>query len=164
MVNFRFSILKIGIFMFFSIISLCFAGTSQSDEIQMCKEKSKIDEPSHKDKGVGFPLAVKGKASNCPKGYHFWIAVHPVLSSGYWPQSGEISPSPRDDSWETVVYLGEAKKGIGEKFQIILAIADENAHKSFVKYLADAPKEGYPERPMPDGVIQIDRITYTRTQ
>jgi hypothetical protein len=141
------------------------AGSSPSGEdIQKCKKESRIEEPADKSNGEGYPLVVKGNAANCPVGYHFWIIVHPVSSAGYWPQGGEVFPSPRDNSYEAKVWLGEAKKGINEQFQIILAIANEEAHKSFVKYISDGPKHGYPEKPMPSGVMQIDRITYTRTK
>ena len=166
----RISVSKIIISLTFLIITCtiynsAFAGNILSDEeIQKCKKESRIDEPSDKSDGLGYPLTVKGKAANCPSGYHLWVVVHPVLSSGYWPQSGEIFPSPRDNSWEVKVWLGEVKKGIGEDFQIILGLANDEAHKYFVKYLEDGPKQGFPEKPIPDGVIQIDRITYKRSR
>lgn len=167
MLYFRLSLVKHIILIAFILctVNFSFAGTPSSDEeIQKCKKESRIEEPSDKANGFGYPLAVKGKAGNCPKGYHLWLIVHPVLSSGYWPQSGEIFPSPRDNSWEIKVWLGEVNKGLNEDFQIILAMANEEANKYFAKYLADGPKNGFPEKPMPEGIIQIDRITYKRTK
>ncbi len=147
------------------IVSIAYASdASFKEQIKDFKKEARITSPSDKGNGPGFPLQVKGNASDVPDGHHLWVVVHPVKSSGYWPQGGELYPSPRDNSWEVTTYLGEEKKGFGEKFEIILSIANENAHKEFVQYLADGPSKGYPEKPLPSGVIQIDRITYTRTE
>jgi hypothetical protein len=152
------------VFIFVFYFNFSFAGTSPTKEdIKKCQENTRIEEPKDKTKGNGYPLEVKGKACNLPKGYHMWLIVHPITSSGYYPQVGEISPSPRDNSWDAMVWIGADKKGTNEDYYIILAIATDDGHKKFVDYINNAPKDGYPEISLPDDVIQIDRITFTRT-
>lgn len=129
-------------------------------DFETFKKQSRIEEPADNSKAL-MSLPVKGKSTTSPDGYHAWIIVRPVLGQGYYPQ-GEIFPSPRDNTWRIQVYLGKRDKGVGEDYQIILALVTERGHQAFMRYLADGPSKGYSAQPLPDGTLLADQITVTR--
>ena len=108
-------------------------------------------------------ITVSGVASAVPSDHHYWIVVHPIESSGWWPQSSEFSPNLPDSSWRVQANLGKVIEDKGKVFEITAVLANQDAHGKFVEYLQHGIDIGeYPEVPRPSGTEIIAQVTVTR--
>ena len=87
--------------------------------------------------------------------------MHPIGSSGYWPQVSEIIPNKKTGQWAQPVNLGTPKDK-GKSFEIIVVSANQSAHDSFNNYLIESKiNNEYPETPLPQGVniLTLNMVT-----
>lgn len=119
-----------------------------------------INTPQNGD-SVGQKIVVEGKGSGKIKqGGHLWLVVHPIGSSGWWPQDSEFFLNGSE--WTSQVTLGEASDS-NKQFEIVAFLVDDDAHKSFVEYIEKSKSTGsFPEKPLPSGVEKLAGVTVNR--
>lgn len=111
---------------------------------------------------VGLNITVTGTSSGDYSDFHLWVVVHPIGSSGYWPQVSEIIPNRKTGQWAQPVNLG-TQKDKGKSFEIIVVSANQSANNSFNNYLAESKiNNKYPEVPLPQGINILTLITVIR--
>lgn len=121
-----------------------------------------ITEPGKNGMDVTQSIQVKGRAVDIPPDLHPWVVVHPTGSIGWWPQVSELVVNPSDSSWVVEAIVGATQDG-GKSFDIVVVLADQDAHRAFNRYLQDALATGnYPERPLPAGTDILDNVTVIR--
>lgn len=110
---------------------------------------------------VGQKIVAEGEASGKIKqGGHLWLVVHPIGTSGWWPQDSEFFLN--GTKWTSDVTLGEAS-GSNRQFEIVVFLVNEEGHKSFVEYIEKSKRAGdFPETPLPSGVEKLAGVTVNR--
>ena len=95
---------------------------------------------------------------------HLWLVVNPFDSSGWYPQNTEISLNhDNSNSWEHKALIGQGQEDSRRNFNVVVVLANESANTQFNEYLENGRKnKDYPEQPLPNGTIQLDKITVTR--
>jgi hypothetical protein len=115
-----------------------------------------ITEPADGDENLGYDNEVRVTCSDVPDSLHIWILVLSHHDASYYPQPGPIGSGSGD--YEGKAYLGTKTEGAGNRFDIIVTLADEAAN---TKLQSDAANHiGWPD--LPDGVAERARITVRR--
>jgi hypothetical protein len=64
-----------------------------------------------------------------------WAVIQPLASPRYHPQRGPISRG-RDGAFTAKVFFGQSStQNIGERFRLLVVVADHNASEVFSQYL-----------------------------
>jgi len=106
-------------------------------------------------------LVVRGTVEGSLGIAHLWAVVHPVGSTGFWPQVAEVIPTT-DGTWFAQILLGRPQDR-NRAFDVLLVAAKENAHQEFVEYLRTSKQQGsYPEVPLPSEVVVLSKVTVVR--
>ena len=124
--------------------------------------KFSITVPRHQE-SVDKETIFKGTASRKLKpNEHLWLVVNPFDSRGWYPQNTEIALN-HDNSWEHKALIGQGQEDSRRNFNVVVVLANESANTQFNEYLENGRKnKDYPEQPLPNGTIQLDKITVTR--
>jgi len=129
--------------------------------------KIEITSP-REDADVRHTEIVKGTAYHVPHDKYLWIVIHNVDGNRYYPQEGRPETVASTYRWRSRTLFGK-KTGdlnVNEKFDIIPALADKNAHDFFTKYIEESKREehkaGLGKEDIPDGVTLYDSVTVIR--
>ena len=131
--------------------------------IEQCNNLNvSITVPRHQE-SVDKETIFKGTASRKLKpNEHLWLVVNPFDSRGWYPQNTEIALN-HDNSWEHKALIGQGQEDSRRNFNVVVVLANESANTQFNEYLENGRKnKDYPEQPLPNGTIQLDKITVTR--
>ena len=119
-----------------------------------------ITEPADGDDNLGHENDVRATCSDVPDSRYIWVLVYSHNDHNYYPQPGPMRKSGSQYSGKA--YLGIAgtgkDKGIGDEFEIIVALADATANAKLQS--AAANHEGWSV--LPDGIEEKDSITVKR--
>lgn len=116
----------------------------------------RITKPADGDDDLGYENEVRATCSDVPGSLCISVLIYSHHDFKYYPQPGPISMGSGD--YEGKAYLGWPTEGIGDEFDIIVALANETVS---VKLRQDA--ESYSSYvTLPDGVEEKDRITVRR--
>ena len=110
---------------------------------------------------VNLIETIFGTANNIPEGKYPWILINPANSSKYYPQK---PINIRDDGrWSLPVQFG-GEEHLGQKFDIIAILADQEANKEITNYINEGNRtDSWPGiDKIPAGAIVVDKITVTR--
>lgn len=113
-----------------------------------------ITEPANGDENLSYEDEVRATCSNVPDSLYVWILVYSHHDYRYYPQPGPIGSGSGD--YVGKAYLGTPTEGIGDRFDIIVALANETVS---VKLRQDAESYSGYEFALPDGVEEKARIT-----
>ena len=105
---------------------------------------------------------VNGTAKNIPSEHKVWILVHPLATTKLYPQHGNVNII--NEKWSIQAELG-GKENVGETFEIIAVLANENAHEELTNYINTGRNtDSWPGIDnIPDGADVYDEVTVTRT-
>jgi hypothetical protein len=117
-----------------------------------------ITQPADGEEDLGYENEVTVTCSNVPDSMYVWILVFSHSNSIYYPQSEPLGSGSGQYSGRA--YLGTETEGMGNQFDIIVALADEAANT--VLQSAATNYTGWPD--IPDGVEEKARITVRRGQ
>jgi len=120
------------------------------------------------DSDKAFPCKyenlVRGTYGKIPAGKYLWLVVHPVGSSGYWPQGTAIIPHPKTGAWTAKFWLGTRGTDRGKEFEVWLYLVDQAGHKAFLNYLEQGRATGkYPEKSLPEKAEGVDMIQVVKS-
>ena len=93
-----------------------------------------------------------------------WLLVYPHEANSYYPQR-QIIKLYENGEWQSQVIVGrKGNEDIGKSFDIIVALADMNAHYQFEQYMEQGALDGdyYGLGTLPDGLFLYDRVTVVR--
>ncbi|TEU20896.1 MAG: SH3 domain-containing protein [Anaerolineales bacterium] len=116
-----------------------------------------IAEPKDGDDDLGYENEVRATCSNVPDALYVWVLVYSHHDFNYYPQPGPIGSG--SGQRRGTAYLGTPTEGIGDRFDIIVALANETVS---VKLRQDAESYSGYEFALPDGVEEKTRITVMR--
>lgn len=105
---------------------------------------------------------ITGTAQNIPERCELWILVYPYATKTYYPQYG--GASVQNGVWSVPIYIG-INDSIGEKFDIIAVLADNNARAELTSFLENGKIKNdwtVGMKEIPDGATVYDRITVVR--
>jgi len=103
---------------------------------------------------------IKGTATNIPDGYQLWILVYPKTAQKYYPQHDSIEI--QDGKWSIPIRIGN-ENNVGEKFDIVAVLADQNANEKFELYKGYCDTGSCPGMAdIPEGAEICDSIEITR--
>jgi hypothetical protein len=118
----------------------------------------RITEPADGDENLGHENEVRATCSDVPDSLYASVLVYSHHDFNYYPQPGPIGRGSGDH--EGMAYLGTEAEGIGDRFDIIVALADEAVS---MRLRQDTESySSYDELTLPKGVEEKDRITVTR--
>jgi hypothetical protein len=113
---------------------------------------------------INKTVNIEGKAKRIPEGDHIWPVVYGYPPTNrFFPQSQLIYPDP-DGRWSIRGINVGVDTDHNMEFDIIILLADDDAHKSLSNYLNESNKLGaWPGlKKIPPGARVLDRITVTR--
>ncbi|MGD9212767.1 MAG: hypothetical protein PVI90_18430 [Desulfobacteraceae bacterium] len=126
----------------------------------------KIDSNSEEPIPIKHGDMVTGTISYIPENKHLWLVVKPLISERYYPQQGELFSLPPEDEWALNVYVGTLDAGVGEEFDLLLVLVNEEGNQIFQDYVDTAKETGdYPGmQDLPPEYEIIDSITVVRVE
>ncbi|MDP4117241.1 MAG: hypothetical protein Q8903_13980 [Bacteroidota bacterium] len=103
---------------------------------------------------------IQGTARNIPEGQTAWLIIYPHTAYKYYPQN---KLDIRDEKWSYPAQFG-GEEHVGDKFDIIVLLADQKAHAELANYLETCIKTNtWPgTMTLPVGVKEYARVTVTR--
>lgn len=105
---------------------------------------------------------VRGTSQKIPKGQAIWIVVYPHIAGRYHPQNDPADIQANGD-WASLTFIG-IENDVGNKFDIIVVLADKNTQDTFKAYLTQSndKKVWLGLEKLPEGATVYNRITVTR--
>ena len=145
------------------------AGLTRLDSIQVTRERgptvtTAAPEPTARfispfdGEEIPYPVDVVVEVDDgIPDQFTLWIVTK---TNGLWP-AWPLPPIPPQQVFEGLPVLEEGQSGIAE---LLLVLADEEAHAAFQAYTDKASAEGWinPMEEMPPSAIIVDRIGVRR--
>ena len=113
---------------------------------------------------VEYITNVRGTFANVPADRDIWVVVQPHLAPQFHPQPRAIIDRPKGEWWATAYFGASPSTNIGEKFDVIVVLADADGSQAFKDYLSQVEQTGSKKGLafLPDGVESYDHITVTR--
>lgn len=125
------------------------------------KTEVRITYPTQRD-SVELREMVRGTSQKVPDGQAIWVLVFPHVAGTYYPQNAPADIQAGGD-WTSLAFIG-TDMDTDNKFDIIVALADEMAQGELNAYLAQykdkSPAPGLTR--IPNGTTEYHRITVTR--
>jgi hypothetical protein len=113
---------------------------------------------------VGVQVMVRGTYANLPDNATMWLLVYSHTSNRYYPQSNLVTRF-ETGGWQSQILVGrEGTQDAGQRFDIVAALADQDAHHQLLQYLEQAAKNGDYSGlvDLPDRLQLYDQVTVTR--
>ncbi|MGZ4846791.1 MAG: hypothetical protein ACXV3D_02800 [Halobacteriota archaeon] len=131
------------------------AGSSSSSTVE-------IDAPSNNAQVVSN-TSVAGTSKQVSSAQKLWLIIYDYDVDRYYPQTGPLAIQS-NGSWSGTAYLGTHNTGVGERFDIIAVLADQNAHNAFEQYQASSRQANsyLGMTSLPTGITK-DQVTVTKT-
>jgi hypothetical protein len=107
-------------------------------------------------------VTVEGRVSSLGASESVWILVHPLSDGRLYPQGvARVQP---DGNWTSLIFLGSSKDN-GERFAIIAATVNPQAHQELERYMARGVESGnFPGlAALPVGAVERAEVQVTRT-
>lgn len=103
---------------------------------------------------------IQGTARNIPEGQTAWLLIYPHTAYKYYPIN---KLDIRDEKWSCPAQFGETKD-VGTQFDIVVMLADQEAHEELANYLETCIEtKTWPGiMTLPAGVKEYARVTVTR--
>jgi len=116
--------------------------------------------------GGSFPrsVVVRGTYANLPHDHNIWLLVYCHTVNKYYPQSPSIRLFETSE-WQGQAFIGrEGGQDKGRSYDIIVALADETAHRKLMQYWeqAKATQDHRGLDVLPDSLRFYDHVTVTR--
>jgi uncharacterized protein YgiM (DUF1202 family) len=115
-----------------------------------------ITKPADGDENLGYGNEVRAVCSDVPDSLYVWVLVYSHHDFNYYPQPGPIEKG--SGQWMGTAWLGTQTEGVGHRFGIIVALADEAANA--VLQSAAISSQGWTD--LPGGVEEMTRVTVRR--
>jgi hypothetical protein len=106
----------------------------------------RIEQPTH-DSEIYQKVIVRGKVSHSHM--KVYVLIHP-METDFWLVQRPPSPPNGDGSWQTLCSFGTQNKGVGELFEVVAILSDEDL------------KEGQQLDQLPPSAIESDIIIVRR--
>lgn len=116
----------------------------------------------YNDALVEITEMVRGTSQEIPEEHAIWIVIYPHVAGRYYPQNNPADVQA-DGDWTSLIAIG-IEDDVDKKFDIIAALANQEAQDVFNAYLEQAKgKATWPGlEKLPTGTEIYARITVTR--